>query len=796
MDPLSVTASVIAVATLAAQIGRALADLRALCKHLPGRLHALSNDVSDIQVVLIQVAKITEETASARLPTAETDHTTIPQLLKKADVKLNELKCIIDSLSAPSSWNNATIFRAGLWRKEQPRLKALQEDIIAIKSSLNVIFGASNSREMMRVRLDLEALSVTTESIQNQTTSLGEFLQCLALQNKDATESVSGTYQLVDQRISRVEEMLRAQSAQIQASQLVQIGPLYNMGPPPSRRRHSRATSKNRAPQTPVQNEAVGVRLSQYATLCRQGCLCACHSQTRSTTRGFMDRMLGQLFVEYAGMPLLSPPCDLDTCDKSQASHLSVEYWFPLQFCWSKIIQLKIAYQPNAGPQIALSTLRRVPDSAQCVSYALEGNIEGLKSLFKYGLASPRDVSSTRGYSILRWALYGQQYETCKFLLSAGADPDYRPISVNDECPSDKSCDLILRGGVSERTVEILRRIAAGSDFIENQNFAPIHKIVLKLSLQDLEEEILRNPDDIDVPDAAGRTALEWAAARGDDRAVTTLLSYGADPNVMDKKLNTPLTLASNQNHTVCVRLLLEAGANPDPPLPTGTKFGSPLNCAARNASDPLLIKTLLDFNADIEASNVDGVTPLLQVARGNSASHAMLLLEYGADINVTSKDGRTPLTTAIIYNNHNVLELLLDRWYEYSECPRLKGPNLLSLVAQYADLRTISILASTTHLKLKFDKDYVLGGFSARLRQRIDVTKKLTDVFEDLLLLISQGSAESIESQMEAGMLGLHGPNSPTNSSDGSNEVFEDAQEILSPHACPVIRLAKRATI
>jgi ankyrin repeat protein len=108
--------------------------------------------------------------------------------------------------------------------------------------------------------------------------------------------------------------------------------------------------------------------------------------------------------------------------------------------------------------------------------------------------------------------------------------------------------------------------------------------------------------------------------------------------------------------------LLLEAGANPDPPLPTGIKFGSPLNRADRNASDPLLIKTLLDFNENIEASNVDGVTPLLQVARGNSASHAMLLLEYRADINVTSKDGQTPLTTAIIYNNHKVLELLLDR--------------------------------------------------------------------------------------------------------------------------------------
>ncbi|KAF8850789.1 hypothetical protein BDZ45DRAFT_184563 [Acephala macrosclerotiorum] len=380
MDPLSLTASVIAVATLAAQTARALADLRTLCKELPGRVHALSNEVSDIEVVLFQVAKVTEERSRSPTTTAETDRTTIPQLLKQAEAKLNELKSIIHSLSASSSRKAATIFRARLWRKEQPRLRALQEDIMAVKSSLNVIIGASNSREMMRVRLDLESLSaVTTESIQNQTTSWDEFLRRLTIQHEDVTESVSGTYQLVDQRISRVEEMLRAQSAQIQASQLAQIGPLFNMGPPPSRRRYSRAISKNRVPQMPVRGEAVGVRLTQYATVCRQGCLCACHSQTRSSTPGFMDRMLGQLFVGYAGMPLLSPPCDLDTCDKSQAPHVNVEYWFPLGFCWSQIIRLQLAYQPSTGPQISLSTLRRVPDSAACVSYALEEH-RGIKN--------------------------------------------------------------------------------------------------------------------------------------------------------------------------------------------------------------------------------------------------------------------------------------------------------------------------------------------------------------------------------------------------------------------------------
>lgn len=102
-----------------------------------------------------------------------------------------------------------------------------------------------------------------------------------------------------------------------------------------------------------------------------------------------------------------------------------------------------------------------------------------------------------------------------------------------------------------------------------------------------MEEELRLHPQTVDCADLTGRTALQWAAARGDERAVITLLSWGADPNNMDLKLNTPLTLAANQNQTACVRLLLEAGALPDPELPPGIKFGTPLNCAARNAREP-----------------------------------------------------------------------------------------------------------------------------------------------------------------------------------------------------------------
>lgn len=87
MNPLSITASVITVASLAASTGRAFSDLRALSKTLPGRLHALSNEVTDIELILYQVASVLEKRASD--PVLQDQQADIPQLLKQAQAKLD-----------------------------------------------------------------------------------------------------------------------------------------------------------------------------------------------------------------------------------------------------------------------------------------------------------------------------------------------------------------------------------------------------------------------------------------------------------------------------------------------------------------------------------------------------------------------------------------------------------------------------------------------------------------------------------------------------------------------------------
>ena len=666
MDPLSITAATAGIGTAAASTGRAFVKLRELCKTLPGRLHTLSNEVSDPELVLYQVASVVERRGGdGALLQQEAN---IQYLLDQAGSKLVELRTIVETLTTIVRTTKLPLSRANAWCKNQPRLQALQEDIKTVKSSLNILLGASNSQDMMRIRVDLETISaVSSNSAQAQLNMESNLQNNLVRHREDMTKFLTDLYQQVDQRIGNVEELLKVQAGQMQASQFDQLGNSYGHRPPfPRRLPPARKSSQH---QESSNIEDVGVRVSQFGT-CRLGCYCTCHRQSRSSTPGLVDRVFGQLFVGYAGLPLINTRCDTDSCEKNQAAHVSVEYWFPLGFLWSKILRLQLTYQPHIGPQLELCTLRRVPDSAQCVNFALTGNIEGLKDLFKKSLASPRDVSSTRGYSVLRWAMYGKQYQTYKFLLNAGADPDYRPIAVSDNSPRNKAHQFLLIGGLPDDDVEALRCLTRGDDFISEQNYTILHRIILGLSMANLEEQIHLHPEDINATDVMGRTPLAWAACRGDDRAIVTLLSHGAEVNTLDVQHSGVVGHAADRSYVTCVRLLLEAGADPDIASAFGHKAGNPLNVAARNASDPMVLKTLLDFGADVESSGIDGMTALVHASRNDNASFATLLLEYGANINATTTSGQTPLTTAVAYNSHNVLRLLLDRWFEYSECP------------------------------------------------------------------------------------------------------------------------------
>ena len=253
----------------------------------------------------------------------------------------------------------------------------------------------------MRIHLDLQTIStVSSRSVQDHNKMRQDLETSLVRHHDSLEDSLTTVYQRVDQRIGSVEQLLKDQSTQLHADQFNQTGRFYRHRSP-----FPRCIPRIPGPATQaskdVDSQAVGVRVSQYSA-CRPGCPCVCHRPSKSATPGVLDKIVGKMFVGYAGLPLLSAKCDTEFCEKTQSPAVSLEYWFPMGFVWSQILQLKVSYEPKIGPHFELRSLRRVPDNAQCVHFALNGNIEGLKELFRRGLASPRDVSNTRGYSVLR----------------------------------------------------------------------------------------------------------------------------------------------------------------------------------------------------------------------------------------------------------------------------------------------------------------------------------------------------------------------------------------------------------
>lgn len=281
----------------------------------------LSNEVADIELVLHQVASVFQERTSDPFLKGQQAH--IPQLLGQAQPKLQELRSIVLALINICTQAKIPLIRVHAWRKNQPRLQALQEDIKTIKCNLNIMLGASNSQDMMRIRVDLEKISTIGSDSRQANARIQESLwSSFARHENSLADSIANLNQHFDRRIDHVEELLKTQSAQMHANQLRLIGNSY--GRPSTSIRPPVVVGK--ATQYPKPESAgVGVRVTQFGA-CRSGCLCACHVKARSATPGMVDRVLGQMFIGYAGLPLLSPKCDTDSCEKFQAAHVSVEY--------------------------------------------------------------------------------------------------------------------------------------------------------------------------------------------------------------------------------------------------------------------------------------------------------------------------------------------------------------------------------------------------------------------------------------------------------------------------------------
>jgi len=167
---------------------------------------------------------------------------------------------------------------------------------------------------------------------------------------------------------------------------------------------------------------------------------------------------------------------------------------------------------------------------------------------------------------------------------------------------------------------------------------------------------LLKHGSHLDDVNEAGWTALMLATQEGQREIVRVLIDAGADAEIRDKNGSSAITRAVQTRDEALIKEFI----NSKHPL-TASINKEKRNQEFREAvlqKNLGLVTRLLGSRADVDASDSQGITPLMLAIRGGDSAVLRLLLEARANIN--REFVVTPLVLAVATGNAEIVNLLL----------------------------------------------------------------------------------------------------------------------------------------
>lgn len=147
---------------------------------------------------------------------------------------------------------------------------------------------------------------------------------------------------------------------------------------------------------------------------------------------------------------------------------------------------------------------------------------------------------------------------------------------------------------------------------------------------------------------------LYYASRNGNEELVRELIQKGAGVN---NWIRPPLEVASMQGYNGIVKILLEAGANPN--LKSGPLDSNALEAAATYDQE-VTVRKLLEAGADVNLKGGKNNNALHAGIVGGHAKIVRVLLDAGADISSTDRRGQTALVSACEQGFFNIVSTLI----------------------------------------------------------------------------------------------------------------------------------------
>lgn len=312
-------------------------------------------------------------------------------------------------------------------------------------------------------------------------------------------------------------------------------------------------------------------------------------------------------------------------------------------------------------------------------------NMEAFRFLLQHVQLSDFDPRS-----IVRGALYYEFLEAVELLQDSGMGPvitsresNCSVLSDAVRCSKVKALKFLIKAG-ADITANVTCSYA--SQFDEAPEMQPFAVAVAIGRLPEIMQMLLAARVDPNTKDTKYQLSLlSWALFYDDPHTVRSLISHGADVNSVDIFGRTALFYAATCGSPAIIRMLLEAGAQPDV---TDINQITPLTFAAGAQTDrpsqpehevrdpirslcmwhsgPRVYPTymesaqlLLDAGANAHHRDGSGRSPLSHAAQMGSSELVQTFIDLGVDVDAVDDQGHTALSWACMFGQDTARALV-----------------------------------------------------------------------------------------------------------------------------------------